>query len=129
MICTLLLEHVQVAVHESEGKQAEQVRVRPGETVDKKIRSTMGEELLVEWFEEMRHRLKLSYPLYRIHVQDAGGREAWRIKFEPIVGSSRYNGSDITLPVQYFLVYAADCQFSRKLIQPCPAYSDNYCIA
>jgi hypothetical protein len=37
----------------------------------------------------------------------------------------RYNGSDVTLRVQYFLVYATDCQFSRRLIQPCPAYSDN----
>jgi hypothetical protein len=110
MICTLLLEHMRTTVHDLEGKKTEQQRVRPGRAVDKKIRSTACEELLVEWFEKTRSRLEFSYPLYQSHIQDAGGREVWRIRFEPVIGSLRCDGLPVTLPTQSFLFYAADCE-------------------
>jgi hypothetical protein len=121
MICTLLLEHVRTAVHELEGKETQQDRVRPGKAEDMKIRNTTCEELLVEWFEEMQHKLEPSYPLYESHIQDAGGREAWRVRFEPIVGSLRCDGLSVTLQTQSFLIYAADCEIFPTTWIPYPA--------
>lgn len=108
MICTLLLERIRTAVHDLEKGEVEQKRYCPGKAEDKRIRTTIGEELLVEWFIKMRRKVEISYPLYKSHIQDAGGREAWRVKFEPVVGSLVWDGSSVALQRQNFLIYAAD---------------------
>lgn len=110
IICTLLLEHLRTAVQELKGEEAEQKLTRPGKSADKEIRDTEGERLLVEWFRKMEHKLEPSYPLYTTHIQEAWGRETWRVKFQPVVGILRCNDSDGSLRTQNFLVYAADCE-------------------
>jgi hypothetical protein len=114
MICILLLEHIRTAVHELEDEGVEQKRYRPGKAEDKRIRATTGEELLVEWFKTVRRKLEISYPLYKSHIQDAGGREAWRVKFEPVAGSLTRGGLSVALRKQNFLIYAADCEVFPK---------------
>lgn len=119
MICTLLLEHIRTAVQGLEGENAERKRATPGEAADKEIRTTTSEELLVDWLLRMEDTLEVLFPLYTTRIKDAGGREAWRVRFQPVDESLKCDGRDTALPTQDFLVYATDCKLLRAPVDYC----------
>ncbi|KAI9710261.1 MAG: hypothetical protein M1820_002755 [Bogoriella megaspora] len=70
-----------------------------------------SEKMLIDWAKRESAILHIKFPVYQARIQDAGGREAWALKFQPRSGLSLAQ-DPLNLTKQSFFVYAADCRYS-----------------
>ncbi|KAI9685013.1 MAG: hypothetical protein M1822_005405 [Bathelium mastoideum] len=128
-ICTLLFEHFKTAIQtikkdttfKKDDKRPSKLEkhaelntsvdhLQDGKERDRYTQTISSETMLLDWANRDRALLDIKLPVYQARIQDAGGREAWTLKFQPRSGLLVAK-DPLNLTKQSFFVYAADCRY------------------